>query len=97
VESLPISVNPKDVTKLLHAQAGGTVLLTLRFADGEGESRTAINLACGVIMAQNRCSQAEAMDILTKVSSNRNQKLRDVAAELIEQLTGDRVKTHFDA
>lgn len=42
VESLPISVNPKDVTKLLHAQAGGTVLLTLRFADGEGESRTAI-------------------------------------------------------
>ncbi|MEV7474592.1 GAF and ANTAR domain-containing protein [Pseudarthrobacter oxydans] len=60
------------------------------------ESRTAINLACGVIMAQNRCSQAEAMDILTKVSSNRNQKLRDVAAELIEQLTGDRVKTHFD-
>ncbi|WP_406636130.1 GAF and ANTAR domain-containing protein [Pseudarthrobacter quantipunctorum] len=61
------------------------------------QSRTAINLACGVIMAQNRCSQAEAMDILTKVSSNRNQKLRDVAAELIEQLTGDRAKTHFDA
>jgi GAF domain-containing protein len=61
------------------------------------QSRTAINLACGVIMAQNRCTQAEAMDILTKVSSNRNQKLRDVAAELIEQLTGDRAKTHFDA
>jgi len=61
------------------------------------ESRTAINLACGVIMAQNRCSQAEAMDILTKVSSNRNRKLRDVARELIEQLTGGGVKTHFDA
>ncbi len=61
------------------------------------ESRTAINLACGVIMAQNRCSQAEAMDILTKVSSNRNRKLRDVARELIEQLTGGGVQTHFDA
>ena len=61
------------------------------------QSRTAINLACGVIMAQNRCSQAEAMDILTKVSSNRNRKLRDVAAELIEQLSGDSVQTHFDA
>lgn len=61
------------------------------------QSRTAINLACGVIMAQNRCSQAEAMDILAKVSSNRNRKLRDVAAELIEQLTGDSVQTHFDA
>lgn len=60
------------------------------------ESRTAINLACGVIMAQNRCTQAEAMEILTKVSSNRNRKLRDVASELIEQLSGDRIQTHFD-
>lgn len=60
------------------------------------ESRTAINLACGVIMAQNRCTQAEAMEILTKVSSNRNRKLRDVAKDLIEQLSGDRVETHFD-
>jgi GAF domain-containing protein len=60
------------------------------------ESRTAINLACGVIMAQNRCSQAEAMEILTKVSSNRNRKLRDVATELIGQLSGDGVQTHFD-
>ncbi|MFD5276173.1 GAF and ANTAR domain-containing protein [Pseudarthrobacter sp. NPDC058362] len=61
------------------------------------ESRTAINLACGVIMAQNRCSQAEAMDILTKVSSNRNRKLRDVARELIEQLSGTSIETHFDS
>lgn len=60
------------------------------------QSRTAINLACGVIMAQNRCSQEEAMDILTKVSSNRNRKLRDVASELIEQLSGSSVRTHFD-
>jgi ANTAR domain/GAF domain len=61
------------------------------------ESRTAINMACGVIMAQNRCTQAEAMDILAKVSSNRNRKLRDVAAELIEQLSGENVRTHFEA
>jgi GAF domain-containing protein len=61
------------------------------------QSRTAINLACGVIMGQNRCSQAEAMEILTKVSSNRNRKLRDVATELIEQLSGNSIETHFDA
>lgn len=61
------------------------------------ESRTAINLACGVIMAQNRCTQTEAMEILTRVSSNRNRKLRDVATELIEQLSGGRIQTHFDA
>jgi ANTAR domain/GAF domain len=60
------------------------------------ESRTAINLACGVIMAQNRCSQLEAMEILTKVSSNRNRKLRDVATELIEQLSGTSIQTHFE-
>jgi transcriptional regulator with GAF, ATPase, and Fis domain len=60
------------------------------------QSRTAINLACGVIMAQNRCSQAEAMEILTRVSSNRNRKLRDVATELIEQLSGGSIRTYFD-
>jgi GAF domain-containing protein len=59
-------------------------------------SRTAINLACGAIMAQNRCSQAEAMKILTRASSNRNIKLRDLAAELIGQLSGAGIHTHFD-
>jgi hypothetical protein len=37
------------------------------------------------------------MEILTKVSSNRNRKLRDVAKELIEQLSGTSVRTHFDS
>jgi hypothetical protein len=31
------------------------------------------------------------------VSSNRNRKLRDVATDLIEQLSGDRIQTHFDS
>jgi GAF domain-containing protein len=60
------------------------------------EHRTAIDLACGVIMAQNRCSQDEAMAILTKVSSNRNQKLRDVAADILRNLQGQDVRTHFE-
>ncbi|MFE4835756.1 GAF and ANTAR domain-containing protein [Arthrobacter sp. NPDC056691] len=59
-------------------------------------SRTAIDIACGVIMAQNGCSQKEAVGILTKVSSNRNHKLRDVAAELVTKLSGTDVQTHFD-
>ncbi|WP_258803442.1 GAF and ANTAR domain-containing protein [Pseudarthrobacter sp. NS4] len=88
------------------AAAHSTLHLSVRIKTAENraedleaalESRTAINLACGVIMAQNRCSQAEAMEILTKVSSNRNRKLRDVARELIEQLTGSGIQTHFDA
>lgn len=58
-----------------------------RAADLEAamQSRTAINLACGVIMGQNRCTQEQAMEILTTASSNSNQKLRDVATELITQ------------
>jgi transcriptional regulator with GAF, ATPase, and Fis domain len=61
------------------------------------EHRTAIDLACGVVMAQNRCSQEEAMRILTKVSSHRNQKLRDVAADVLRNLTKVEVRTHFEA
>ncbi|MGO4491400.1 GAF and ANTAR domain-containing protein [Arthrobacter sp. 2YAF22_2] len=60
------------------------------------EHRTTIDLACGVVMAQNRCSQDEAMSILTRVSSNRNQKLRDVAADVLKNLTGQEIRTHFD-
>ena len=36
------------------------------------------------------------MAILTRVSSNRNQKLRDVAAESCKP-PGREVRTHFDA
>lgn len=75
----------------------GTALGRAEDLEAAMQSRTAINLACGVIMAQNRCSQAEAMEILTKVSSNRNRKLRDIATELIEQLSGGSIQTHFDA
>lgn len=60
------------------------------------EHRTTIDLACGVVMAQNRCSQDEAMRILTSVSSNRNQKLRVVAADILGSVTSHEVHTHFD-
>ncbi|WP_240721571.1 ANTAR domain-containing protein [Pseudarthrobacter sp. NamE5] len=88
------------------AAARTTLILSVRIGTSQNraddletamESRTAINLACGVIMAQNRCSQAEAMEVLTKVSSNRNKKLCDVAIELIERLSGGNIHTHFDA
>jgi GAF domain-containing protein len=62
------------------------------------KSRTTIDLAAGVIMAQNRCSQATAMAILKNASSGRNVKLREVAAIVIASVTSDTVvATHFDA
>jgi GAF domain-containing protein len=62
------------------------------------ESRTTIDLACGAIMAQNRCSQDTAMKILRIASNTRNVKLRDIAASVVASVSQDpRVRTHFDA
>jgi GAF domain-containing protein len=61
------------------------------------KSRTAIDIAVGVIMAQNRCSQAAAMAILRRASNSRNIKLRDVAAGVIQSISPDpQLHTHFD-
>ena len=86
-------------------QAGRAVRLALQIADARNmaddlsaalQNRTTIDLACGVIMAQNRCSQEEAMALLTKASSHRNQKLRDLAAEVLSRVSSGSVSTHFD-
>ncbi|THJ68661.1 GAF and ANTAR domain-containing protein [Arthrobacter echini] len=60
------------------------------------ESRTTIDLAVGVIMGQNRCSQDEAMSILKAASSARNLKVRDIAASVLESLGQGPATTHFD-
>lgn len=60
------------------------------------ESRTVIDLACGMIMAQNRCSQSQAMEILKKASSDRNRKLHEVAEKIIQRVTATRTSTFFE-
>lgn len=60
-------------------------------------SRTAIDLATGVIMGQNRCSQEEAFRILSRASNGRNQKLRDVAESLLRSLANETPASHFEA
>lgn len=59
-------------------------------------SRTVINLAVGIVMGQNRCSQGEAVDILTAASNHRNIKLRDLAAELVAKMGDGPGRTHFE-
>ncbi len=51
-------------------------------------SRSTIDQALGVLMAQNRCTRDEAFGILRRASQSRNVKLRDVAAVIIERFTG---------
>ncbi|VXB90923.1 ANTAR domain-containing protein [Arthrobacter sp. 9AX] len=59
------------------------------------DSRTSINVACGVIMAQNRCSYHEAFSILARASSHRNIKVRRVAEDILEHLPEGPPRAHF--
>lgn len=59
------------------------------------ESRTVVDLAAGIIMAQNNCSQQRAVEILRSVSNSRNVKIRDIAAGVVA-VVSDRVSTHFE-
>ena len=51
-------------------------------------SRSTIDQALGVLMAQNRCSRDDAFGILRRASQNRNVKLREVAGAVIVRFTG---------
>lgn len=46
-------------------------------------SRTVIDQAIGIIMAQNRCGPEDAFDTLRTASQNRNVKLRDLATRIV--------------
>lgn len=49
-------------------------------------SRSVIDQAIGIVMAQRRCGPEEALSALRRMSNNRNIKLRDIAARLIASL-----------
>jgi GAF domain-containing protein len=58
-------------------------------------SRTIIDLAVGIIMGQNRCSQAHAFSILKDASNHQNLKVRVVAERVIGSVTSEAPTTHF--
>ena len=61
------------------------------------QSRTVIDIATGIVMAQNRCSQEAALQILKSASSTRNIKLRDVALTIAASVSsGSGLATHFE-
>lgn len=51
-------------------------------------SRSVIDQAIGIVMAQNRCTAEEAFRILRSASSQRNVKLREIAAAIVHSVTG---------
>ncbi len=51
-------------------------------------SRSVIDQALGIIMAEQRCSAADAFAILRGASQNRNIKLRRVAEDIVRSVSG---------
>ncbi|MEA5456448.1 ANTAR domain-containing protein [Sinomonas sp. JGH33] len=60
------------------------------------ENRTAIDIAIGVIMGQNRCAPEDAFEILKRASNARNDKLRHVAQGVVAGVTASEIRTKFD-
>ena len=61
------------------------------------KSRTVIDMAIGVVMAQNRCRPDEAFTLLRKASNARNTKLRDVASSIVAAIAGTTdIRSRFD-
>jgi GAF domain-containing protein len=57
-------------------------------------SRAVIYQALGVIMAQERCTQAAAFEILRTASQNSNVKLHDIASAIVTSVSGEPPQPH---
>jgi transcriptional regulator with GAF, ATPase, and Fis domain len=86
----------EDMLALFTVPAAAAIVVADRYADARElsgqlehalQSRAVIDQAIGVVMAQSRCSPEEAFAKLSRVSNNRNVKLRDLAAEIVEQIS----------
>jgi hypothetical protein len=94
-----------QTTQRFAREAANTVRIAVRIAHltdtakdlrAAMDSRTAIDLAAGIIMAQNRCSQDTAITILKAATSARNVKLHVLATAVIASITTEELTTHFD-
>ncbi|RVX38050.1 GAF domain-containing protein [Nonomuraea polychroma] len=52
-------------------------------------TRAIIDQALGILMAQRRCTSHQAFEVLRHVSQDRNVKLHQVAATIVEKVTGE--------
>jgi GAF domain-containing protein len=78
--------------------AAGALALSLRMASCADQndqlrssivSRAVIDQALGVIMATERCPQDKAFALLQSVSQNTNVKIRDLAATIVTNVSGE--------
>lgn len=83
----------RQLAELLAGQAAIAVTAALRHYDEVTlsdnlrialSSRSVIDQAMGIVMAQRRCDPEEAFGTLRTISQRRNIKLRNIAAELVD-------------
>lgn len=95
----PGAFTMQDVERGSHFadQAAGALALAVRLAEQTSltahlqtamTSRSVIDHAIGIIMAQNRCQADVAFDLLRKASQSRNVKLRQVATDIVTAVGG---------
>ena len=93
----PTRYSPEQIQLGRHFadQASGALQLATRLAQQATltsqlqeamTSRSVIDQAIGILMAQNRCSPAEAFDVLRRASQNRNVKLHALATDIVRNL-----------
>lgn len=98
------SPDRQHVASVFAEQASTSIELRLRLTQSQDladhmrsamESRTSIDMAIGIIIAQNRCTQEEAAVILKRASNARNVKLRHLAQDIVMRASGGTSVTHF--
>jgi hypothetical protein len=91
------SVADRTRAQTLAVHAAGAVALASRLVEHEERtrhlqtaltSRSAIDQAVGILMSRHRISSTAAFDLLRRASQRTNTKLRDIAARLIADTTG---------
>ncbi|TVZ00688.1 ANTAR domain-containing protein [Trebonia kvetii] len=96
----PGAFGPEEIRRAerFARNAAGALILALRLAACTDQndqlrssivSRAVIDQALGVIMATQRCPQDKAFALLRGVSQNTNVKLRDLAASIVSNVTGE--------
>ncbi len=96
----PGAFGPEEIRRAerFARNAAGALTLALRLASCADQndqlrssimSRAVIDQALGVIMATQRCPQDKAFALLRSVSQNTNVKLRDLAASIVSNVTGE--------
>jgi transcriptional regulator with GAF, ATPase, and Fis domain len=87
----------EEVISLFTAPAAAAIVVVSRYSEARElaaqleqalQSRTVIDHAIGIIMAESRCDADQAFAALSRASNNRSMKLRDLAAEIVTRVGG---------